>query len=200
MTDQSEITGRIKDFLEDLETLPDSVMVQKHITFGESYILQRDQYFDLKYEISKQFKIHPSQVLVVGSGKLGFSIAPDKRYRHFGDQSDLDVAIVSDDLFNTLWLAVFEYWNNNRGYWKREAKFKDYLFRGWLRPDYIPPYIPSASQWFAFFRKLTESQRFGPYKISAGVYVSWSYLEYYQQTAVAQCRRQPGVLNEDNSN
>ena len=163
-------------------------MVQKHITLGDSYVLSRDQYFQLKHQVSEQFKLHPSQVVVVGSGKLGFSIAPQKRYRHFGDESDLDVAIVSDDLFHALWQEAFDYWSN-RGLWTRETDFKDYLFRGWLRPDCLPPSIQAAKKWFEYFRELTASQQFGPYKISAGVYKSWLYLERYQGRAISQCRQ-----------
>ena len=92
------ISARVQDFQMDLGTLPDNIVVQKHITFGDSYILDRDQYFTLKRNISEKFRIHPSQVILVGSGKLGFSIAPTKRFRHFGDQSDIDVAIVSSEL------------------------------------------------------------------------------------------------------
>ena len=197
MTDQSKISKLIEDFKGDLGALDDNVIVQRYITFGESYVLASSQYFELKYEISKQFELHPSQVIMVGSGKLGFSIAPQKRYRHFGDQSDLDVAIVSGELFHMLWSHVFEYWNY-KGYWKNEAKFKEYLFRGWLRPDLLPPSLQSWSDWFEFFRKLTGSRRFGPYKVSAGVYRSWWFLERYQQGAIAQCRQQIGIRNEDN--
>ena len=201
MKDQFEVVNLIQDFKGNLGTLADNVIVQKYITFGESYVLESDEYFQLKHEISKQFGLHPSQVIVVGSGKLGFSIAPQKRYNPFGDQSDLDVAIVSGSLFDTLWLEVFEFWDDNRGaFWRKETEFKDYLFRGWLRPDYLPPSVRSASQWFEFFRKLTASGRFGSYKISAGVYRSWWYLERYHQTAVAQCKAATlGVGNEDNS-
>ena len=195
---QRNVESRIQVFRDGLGILPDKLMVQRHITFGESYVLNDDEYFQLKYEISEHFKLHPSQVIVVGSGKLGFSIAPRKRYQHFGDESDLDVAIVSDHLFQSLWRAAFMYWRDS-GYWERETEFKNYLFRGWLRPDFLPPNVELSSEWFEYFRGLTASQKFGPYKISAGVYKSWWYLELYQAIAIAQCRQQLGVTNEDNS-
>lgn len=189
-SDNSEIAARIQTFLSDLPTLSDDIVVQKYITFGESYILSSNSYFDLKYEIARRFHVHPSQVVMVGSGKLGFSIAPRKRYTPFGEDSDLDVAIVSEGLFHDLWSAVFDYWRDNAaGLWHREVEFKEYLFRGWIRPDYLPTSIPLSYDWFEFFRHLTRTGRFGPYKISAGLYKSWSYLERYQQMAVAECRK-----------
>ena len=189
MAENSDIENRIADFQGDLVTLTDDIVFQKHIAFGESYVLNPERYFELKHEVSMKFGVHSTQVILVGSAKLGFSIAPSKQYQHFGDESDLDVAVISEDLFNRLWLAAFESWSN-AGYWRHETQFKDYLFRGWLRPDYLPPTVKSAFQWFEYFSQLTASQKFGPFKISAGVYKSWWFLERYQQGAIAQCRKQ----------
>jgi len=139
------ISARIQDFQDDLGTLPDNIVVQKHITSGDSYILDKDQYFALRHEVSDHFRLHPSQVILVGSGKLGFSIAPSKKYRSFSDESDLDVAIVSTDLFQSLWAEVFEYWADG-GFWEKSRGFKDYLFRGWLRPDLLPPSLETSRE------------------------------------------------------
>lgn len=187
--DLSEIRARIVSFKQDLGRLSDTNIVQKNITYGPTYILPNNGYFALKQAISQKLSLHHSEVILVGSGKLGFSIAPEKRYEPFGDDSDLDVAIVSGRLFDNLWYRVFEHRHKNKGrYWTKEKRFKDYLFKGWLRPDYLPSSIPETSDWFEFFRELTESMEFGPYKISGGIYKSWKYLESYQQTAVTQCR------------
>ena len=106
MASDSTVHDRIASFRGDFRRFDDAVMVQKHITFGTSYILRAEQYFELKRRISDNFGLHPSHVIVVGSGKLGFSIAPGKRYRPFGEESDLDVAIVSGELFRDLWLTA----------------------------------------------------------------------------------------------
>ena len=57
------------------------VAVQKHITYGACCLLSPDVYFELKRAVAEEFAIHPNEVLVVGSAKLGFSIAPSKRYQ-----------------------------------------------------------------------------------------------------------------------
>ena len=181
-----DIQHRITAFKEDLDKLSDNVMVQKHISFGESYILSSDQYFELKQDVSEKFRTHSSQVILVGSAKLGFSIAPEKRFRPFGDDSDLDVAIISDVLFDSLWAEAFEFWTYRR-HWASQDAFQNYLFRGWLRPDCLPS-EESKNQWFEFFRELTGSEKYGRYKISAGVYKSWRFFESYQQIAVAKLR------------
>lgn len=188
MPEESDLANRIANFQEDPLTLTDGIVFQKYIAFGDSYIINPDLYFELKSDISIKFGIHSTQVILVGSAKLGFSIAPKKRYQHFGDESDLDVAVVSQDLFDRLWSIAFDYWKVS-GDWYRGTNFRDYLFRGWVRPDFLPPNTQYSKDWFEYFRQLTSSQKFGPFKISAGFYRSWQFLESYQEIAIAQCRQ-----------
>jgi hypothetical protein len=191
MSDQ-EIDANIRDrldrFKQDLGILDPGLIVQKHVLYGDCFILDQDSYFNLKHEVAGKFDLHSSEVLLVGSGKLGFSIAPEKRYRPFMDESDIDLALISPSLFDRIWWEAFNYWDE-RNAWPNQRDFKDYLFRGWLRPDFFPPsaYFRVAQDWFEFFRVLTSSGRFGPYKIGAGLYKSWDYLEAYQQRAVRAC-------------
>lgn len=184
-----DIPERIQRFRSDLCCLTIDEVVQKHITYGASYALNQDQYFELKAVVARKFGLHHSEVLLVGSGKLGFSIVDGKRYRHFGDLSDLDLAIISPVLFDATWLDAFDFWRG-KNFWPEFEAFKDYLFRGWLRPDKLPPQttFKRSWDWWEFFRELTVSQRFGPYRIRAGLYRSWHFLETYQTTCVAQCR------------
>ena len=120
-------------YKEDLRTLSPIQIVRKHIIYGESCILSRNQYLDLRSEVAEKFQLHPNEVLVVGSAKLGFSIVPKKRYRPFCDESDIDVAIVSSRLFDEIWETVFLY-KEAVGYWPGYKEFTRYLFRGWIRP------------------------------------------------------------------
>jgi hypothetical protein len=164
-------------------------MVQKHVTYGDCYALSQSSYFRLNAKVAQEFGIHHSEVLLVGSGKLGFSIVDSKRYRPFGDTSDLDIAIISTPLFDEMWIDVFEYWRFG-GYWPELDQFRKYLFRGWLRPDKLPPEqsFIRRRHWWEFFRELTNSQDFGPYQIRAGLYKSWHFLESYQGTCINECR------------
>ena len=139
--------------------------------------------------MSDQFGIHPKEVVVVGSGKLGFSIKGDKRYQHFGDESDIDIAIVSGVLFDQIWSEVFRY-RVGGAFWPEERDFKNYLFRGWLRPDKLPPddSFEYGRKWWRFLRQLETDGLYGPYKIRAGIYKSWHFLESYQTANVRGCR------------
>lgn len=186
-----DLTERIDIFKSEVRSLSTVKVIRKHIIHGGCFVLPQYSYFDLKSEVADHFEMHPNDVLVVGSAKLGFSIAPKKRYREFHDESDIDVVLVSPLLFDKVWEAVFNYWKSG-SYWERHQKFKDYLFRGWIRPDLLPPsrMFSIGEDWWEFFRSVTRSGRYGDYKISGALYKSWHYLESYQTLCVDSCREE----------
>lgn len=183
------LDDEVESFKKDLRKYSVSELVQKKLIFGDCRILNSEKYFQLRLAIAKRFDVHPNEVLVVGSAKLGFSIAPKKKFRHFGDTSDIDVVIVSDRLFSTVWASVYSFWKD-KVLWETEADFKKYLFRGWIRPDKLPPSTKFhlSKDWWEFFREVTASGQFGPYKISGALYKSWEFLESYQHFAVQYCK------------
>jgi hypothetical protein len=182
---------RIKKFRADLTTLETKFIVRKHIIFGTCFLLSPDSYYDLKAEVADNFQIHPSEVIMVGSAKLGFSIAKEHRYRPFCDESDIDVALLAPILFDEIWQLVYDY-DQQGGYWPDAEKFKTYLFRGWIRPDKLPPInkFEIGRKWFEFFMKLSSSEKYGRVKISAGLYRSWHFLESYQSVRVTECQNE----------
>lgn len=184
-------TDRLTAFKDDLKVLEPRQVVQKHITFGETAVLSQTQHFGLRTAVADRFGIHPHEVVVVGSAKLGFSIKPSRRYGRFGDTSDIDLALVSADLFVRQWreLQVFL---DGGGYWERIRTFQERFFDGWIRPDLMPmarQHSPTR-EWWEFFRSLTASGKHGPYKIAAGLYFDWSCLERYQVRAVSACKQE----------
>lgn len=192
------ITNRISKFKGDLSVMSHESIVQKHIMDGDCYLLDEDKHYELKNEIATKYELNPRDILVVGSAKLGFSIAVNKRYRHFGDASDIDVAIVSPELFDKVWQLVFEFSEKpgRHGYWKNSHDFKQYLFRGWIRPDLLPPSadFPYKRDWFEFFRKLTATGYYGDYRVAAGLYRSLYFLEKYQGICTRQCKASMEIM------
>ena len=184
----NETEERLCQFKKDLTILSPIQIVRKHIISGECIILSSNQYFDLRSEIADHFELHPNEVLVVGSAKLGFSVVPKKRYRSFGDKSDIDVALVSSKLFDKVWEDVFSYRYEKRN-WNEYEDFADYLFRGWIRPDLLPrsSEFPFWEEWWEFFRQITSSGKYGDYKIVGALYRSYFFLENYQGICVQKC-------------
>lgn len=70
------------DVLQQISTFKQSLgrdtvdrVVRKHLTFGGSYILSPEQYFNLKAEIADHFLIHPSEVLRARLGTIVYNLA-----------------------------------------------------------------------------------------------------------------------------
>ena len=126
---------------------------------------------------------------MVGSAKLGFSIAFNKRYRVFCDSSDIDMVLLSPSLFDKIWKEVYSY-ESQKNFWPESSEFKEYLFKGWIRPDKLPKsdIFTLGNEWFEFFRGLTSSGRYGRFNIRAGLYKDWHFLEGYQSICVEQCK------------
>lgn len=185
------IEEKIREFRDELRALDPLAMVQRRVTHGSCHVLDDDQYFSLKDAVAKQYGIHHSQVVVVGSAKLGFSIAPRKRYRAFTETSDIDVALASPTLYDAFWLDAFDYWSRG-GEWPYFDDFRQYHFRGWLRPDKLPttPAFARSRDWWDFFRLLTGSGRYGNIKITGALYKDWAFLESYQRVCFEQCKNE----------
>jgi hypothetical protein len=63
-----------------LNQKPD-VVVQKYLLDGTSYFFDMEESineFQFKKDIAKSLGVHIREIAIVGSGKLGFSIKPDK--------------------------------------------------------------------------------------------------------------------------
>lgn len=194
MTDRAK--NRYIEFQKDLRSLSSVEIVRKHIIHGECCILSQQEYFDLRSNVAAEFELHPNEVLVVGSAKLGFSIAPDKPYRPFCDESDIDVVLVSSALFDEIWESVYRY-KDEGGDWPQYSDFSDYFFQGWIRPDKLPssPMFPFAKKWWEFFREVTRSRMFGYYKVAGALYKSYYFLENYQKCCVQTCMDKTCISN-----
>jgi hypothetical protein len=57
------------------------------------------------------------------------------------------------------------------------------MAKGWMRPDLLPAEIEGLDikkEWFEFFKGISYGgSEIGNYKVNAGVYKSYNYLEYY---------------------
>lgn len=102
--------------------------------------------------LADRIGVHAKDVTIVGSGRLGYSLASYPRYgQQFGSHSDLDFAIVSTRLFSEVsdnarqWIADYSegriqprnvverrYWDGNR------AQLPDNIARGFVDPYKVP--------------------------------------------------------------
>jgi hypothetical protein len=104
-----------------------------------------------------------------------------------GVGGDFDPVGVPDTL-NELGQLV-EYLDSARS-WENRREFSNYFVRGWVRPDKLPPgeSFQFTTEWFDFFRELSNSREFGDIKITGALYRDWIFLEKYQESCISKCR------------
>lgn len=57
-------------------------------------------YENLRGWLASRLNVHPKEITLIGSARIGYSLAPPPEFgRPFGGRSDLDLSIVSSDLF-----------------------------------------------------------------------------------------------------
>jgi hypothetical protein len=182
------------------------IVVQKYIIDGPSFFfdnIQIDEEFEFKRDLAESLDVHIRDIVIVGSGKLGFSIKPDAdvpklyRYKKFDfdfeidekkGKSDLDVAIVSGDLFDKQLIKIHQYTNgysneNFKGSMKNS--FSGYILKGWLRPDLFPKdYIISME-----IKSVQDKYRMKYGRdINIGLYKSWYFFENYHQENIRKIK------------
>ncbi|MDR6294608.1 hypothetical protein E9232_007163 [Inquilinus ginsengisoli] len=200
-------------FKSDLASLSPSDMFKRYVLpdrcMGVTDIDERS----LRERIGANFGIDRKNIVIVGSAKLGFTLKHKSAKRKsvsqededededrpafspFSGNSDVDVAIVSDVLFDDIWKRCFEFWHGSgyggiADFWPQGKNFRDYIFRGWMRPDKLPSQgrFTYRVEWFDFFRKLTSDRAAGDYKVTAGLYREEYFLEAYQTIAINECK------------
>ena len=90
------------------------------------------KYLIFREQVADRFKIGYQDVCIVGSAKLGFSPTPHKFGRPFAETSDVDVVIISSEMFDKGTHELFRHLHN-------EGPRQDY--------EYKEPVTVDASVW-----------------------------------------------------
>lgn len=204
-----------------LSGMPTEQIFQKHVVDGGSFFFQEvlnqpNLEYELRHDLADSLNISINDVVIIGSGKLGFSLKTpkfdkfDSRYEKTGnvrDRSDLDIAIVNRRLYDVSVEQIFQlskhydkewmqhHWQMNSYYRERSdlfGRYARYLARGWLRPDLVPTVFYDQCPW----RNVSEDWRKRLHKrtISLGFYSDWHYLKWYHMDNLERLKSQLNQL------
>jgi len=186
---------------------------RKLVLHGTPFIFygKEHEYYEFRKKIANHFKVSFHEVYITGSAKLGFSPYKNKE---FDLDSDIDVAIISEKLFEEIMWKVNKFQLDYRGARKTPHQsevrqyhdFLEYTALGWIRPDKLPISFQMKElkdQWFQFFNSLSYGRsEVGNYKVSAGVFKTYQHFESYIISGLTQLRNQIKLqsFNNDKSN
>ena len=194
------INDRIQKFKEDIIASEPRQIVQNYIDFGDAYVFgdDKDKYFQLKKVIADKFEVNPRNVVMIGSAKLGFSIAPNKLWRNIRDDSDIDMVIISQRVYDIYWKKILNFFNDYGFYDGRSERrlnsFLKYAFKGWLRPDLFPFGFEGTQAWFDFFQSISYKE-YDKRKIACALFRDNDFFETYHNKNIKQIKQN---LESDN--
>lgn len=194
----------LEDIKNDLKNLSEKQFYTKHIIrsdnwYFEGYLRKSPNEVirlldDYRLIVSESFNVSFNSVMMVGSGKLGFSMSPpnaehpenSKMFLPFNDDenvrkiSDIDIAIISSEIFH-------EYWKLFRKSYK--TKFQNAykhlyneLYRGYINERNIMEVDDCRKKWneaASISKKKLRLDLYFRHEISYRIYRNWEDFEEY---------------------
>jgi hypothetical protein len=154
-------------------------------------------------DLTAEFNIDADDIAIVGSGRFGFSLKPGNNLRAFHDRSDIDVVIVSADLFDRLWYDLLKAVyprppaTQREGGWLKDRKNE--LYTGWLSPlevkrdatiygPRVSPLLEFSARWFNTFKNASRHAIRRHEDITSRLYRTWQHAELYHLHSIAALR------------
>lgn len=168
-----------------------SKFVYNHVLLNEDVYLLRERYqehapqvyHDIKVATSDVLDVSVKNVAIVGSAKTGYSLTPGRDYSPFNDESDLDLVVVSDNLFRELWECQLNFVNSATG--QPYAPVAKNIFKHFISikvEEIQGDQIEYFADWISRVDKPRQTLQLNfklPTEINYRVYDNWKYVEQY---------------------
>jgi hypothetical protein len=91
-----------------------NVLAKVFLLEGTPYVFKASpmKYVIFREQVAERFSIGSQDVCIVGSAKLGFSPSPVKFGKKFQEESDVDVVVISEELFHSGSFELFRSLNH----------------------------------------------------------------------------------------
>lgn len=192
----------LEDIKHDLSELDERQFYLKYIVRSENWYFENvlklpsDKAMDdLKIIVGDMLGVSYNSVLMVGSGKTGYSFSPEKHLKPFtidpaGEQkSDIDIAIISSPIFEQLWKSFRQGYNiKNQAHYSYISRG---IYRGYIDERNINQIKPCRLLWkdlrVAATKKLQQNMYF-QHDINYRIYRSWEDFEEYTLGSISQLK------------
>lgn len=163
-----------------------SLVAQKWVIDRTPHVFAGDQteYVIWKSKLAGKLGVDGRAITLIGSASVGFSLSPEKNFREFNDQSDIDIAIVSAHYFELAWHYIRNLGAEIHGLNPRQkASLTDHrsrlIYWGTFDTKYLLPKLPFGKQWFKAFEEMTAIDPTRDRDINARIYRDFESLSAY---------------------
>jgi hypothetical protein len=197
----------VAEFEAALQTEPLDELAKTHILEGLPFVFRDapDSLTRLQDHLVGALGVEASDIRIIGSARIGFSLDPTNFPRPFGPSSDLDIVIVNAELFDVVWHTMLRWHYPRRTQrlpdvdWRWSIARQRELYWGWFRPEAIRyrglsrlpmlgPIQTLSTEWFNAFQSLSTHPDLAPYQASGRLYRSWEHVLMYHVDGLRQLR------------
>ena len=195
----------IEEIKKDISSLTNKDFYRKHILRSDNWYFEsvigsnKEEAIritdDFKLIVSQSLGISFNNISIVGSSKTGYSLTPssekkNKLFRRFNEESDIDIAIVSDKLFQTYWgLFRDSYSEINKSHYSFISRG---IYRGYINEKYLDLIDGCRKVWNARAsqsKKLLRNDLYIKPEITYRLYRSWEDFEEYHLQSINEIKR-----------
>ncbi len=145
--------------------------------------------------VSNSFNVSFYSVKMVGSAKVGFSLSPKKDFKSFGagdmlgNYSDIDIAIVSDQLYNDYWQNFRDSCNQNYNFPSPRLfeRVSSSIYKGFINDKDIREIPEMRKKWDEKADAATanlQRRLLITHPITYRLYRNWNDLQEYQLNGI----------------
>lgn len=163
-----------------------SLLVQKWIIDRTPYVFGsgQDEYVRWKSKLAEKIEVDGRAINLIGSASAGFSLSPEKNYREFNEESDIDIAIVSAHHFELAWHTIRNLGSRIHGLSNLQRNSledhrKRLIYWGTFDTKHLLPRLPFGKQWFEAFEQMTAIDPTRDRDINARIYRDFESLSAY---------------------
>ena len=177
----------LDEFKQHCITHKPDVLVQKYLIENGTHFFDKiktGEEFDFKKDIASKLDVHIRDIVVVGSGKLGFSLKPEKDspglylFKEFDSKktSDLDIAVVSTTLFDNALKNLYTHTSYYKNIWSDRNDLAKYVLKGKIATRFLPVDFTLTKE---IANVQEHYQMMYGREVNIEVYKSWYFFETY---------------------
>lgn len=174
-------------FLGDLTTHPSDLLASIWIINRIPLIFNQDikEYARWRHALAKSIGVDASAILITGSAAFGISLNPYKNFKFFDENSDIDVAVISDYHFTEAWRTLRNIGPKRHSFSQKiKQSIKDhvdrYIYWGTIATDKLLPLFPFGPQWKIALDEAAQSPPTSGRTINIRLYKDLDSLRAYQ--------------------
>ncbi|HTH82939.1 MAG TPA: hypothetical protein VL490_08380 [Mucilaginibacter sp.] len=186
-----------QNLIDNILNEPVTYTASRWIVEGIPYIFNDDleSYIKWKEKLSFLIGVDSKAIVFTGSSSVGFSLNPNKNFRPFDKDSDIDVAIISNIHFDIAW-----HYLRNIGTQYHRISIKEriavddhrtrLIYYGTIATDKIVHLLPFGKQWVKAMNEMEKIEPTLNRQINFRIYKDFEALKSYQIIGVTKLKDQ----------